>query len=140
MVGPITAQRTPATFNRELVRVLHVDAPAPLGTDRRGELDSGAPVAPSEMIRWALHGTVRRLVYESPSHVRVYGRAARLFTGKLREAIVHAARTCAVDGCEVPASWCEIDHVIPWVPDGRTEASNGRPLCTADHRARPGPP
>ncbi len=128
------------TFNRELAGLLHVDAPAPLGTERLCELDSGTVIAPDQMIRWALHGTVRRLVYDSPSHVLDYGRDARLFTGKLREAIVHAARTCAAEGCEVRASRCEIDHVAPWVPDGRTEAANGRPLCTADHRARPGPP
>ncbi len=136
----IVIHTDPDTFNRELARLLHLDPPAPLGTDRMCELDSGTTVAPSEMIRLALHGTVRRLVYESPSHVLDYGRDARLFTGKLREAVVHAARTCAAEGCEVRASRCEIDHVVPWVPDGRTEAANGRPLCTADHRARPGPP
>lgn len=128
------------TFNRELARVLHIDAPAPLGTERMCELDSGASIAPSEMIRLAMHGTVRRLVYDSPSHVLDYGHDARLFTGKLRQAIIHAARTCAAEGCEERASRCEIDHVVPAAANGRTEAANGRPLCTSDHRARPGPP
>ena len=128
------------TFNRELARVLHVEAPAPLGTERVCELDSGSSIAPNEMIRLALHGTVRRLVCDSPSHVLDYGHDVRLFTGKLRQAIIHAARTCAAPGCEVRASRCEIDHVLPAAVGGRTESGNGRPLCTSDHRARPGPP
>lgn len=136
----VTIHADPDTFNRELARVLHIDAPAPLGTERMCELDSGTVVAPSVMIRAALHGTVRRLVYESPSHVLDCGRDVRLFTGKLREAIVHAARTCAAEGCETRASRSEVDHVVPWTANGVTASSNGRPLCTADHRARPGPP
>ena len=128
------------TFNRELARLLHIDAPAPLGTERLCELDSGVSIPPSEMIRLALHGMVRRLVYDTPSHVLDYGHDARLFTGKLRQAIIHAARTCAAEGCEVRASRCEIDHVRPAASKGRTAAANGRPLCTSDHRARPGPP
>lgn len=136
----VTIHTDPDTFNRALAQVLHIEPPAPLGTERMCELDSGTVVSPSVMIRAALHGTVRRLVYESPSHVLDYGRDVRLFTGKLREAIVHAARTCAAEGCEVRASRSEVDHVVPWAADGITAASNGRPLCTADHRARPGPP
>ncbi len=130
----------PDTFNRELARVLHIEPAAPLGAVRMCERDSGTVVSPSIMVRAALHGTVRRLVYESPSHALDYGRDVRLFTGKLREAIVLAARTCASEGCEVRASRSEIDHVMPWADGGHTRADNGRPLCTTDHRARPGPP
>jgi hypothetical protein len=126
----------PDTFDRALARLLDVEPPEPLGTPFLCELDSGRTIAPDEAIRLALHGTVRRLVYESPSHVLDYGHDVRLFKGKLREAIVHAARTCRAEGCEVRASRCEIDHVLPAADDGRTEARNGRPLCRTDHRHR----
>ena len=126
----------PDTFDRALARLLDVEPPEPLGTNFMCELDSGRAIAPDEAIRLALHGTVRRLVYESPSHVLDYGHDVRLFKGKLREAIVHAARTCQSDGCEVRASRCEIDHVLPAADNGRTEARNGRPLCRTDHRHR----
>ncbi len=127
----------PDTFDRALARLLEVDPPPPLGTAFMCELDSGRTIAPDEALRLALHGTVRRLVYESPSHVLDYGRDVRLFTGALRQAIIHAARTCAAEGCEVRASRCEIDHVVPWgAARGETEASNGRPLCRTDHRHR----
>lgn len=131
----------PDTFTRELGRLVGVDAPESLGTKRMHELASGTVIAPSAMTRAALHGEVRRLIYSSPSHVLDYGRAVRLFDGALRQAIIHAARTCAADGCEVPAAHCEIDHVIDWADDGDTAAHNGQPLCRADHRnkRRPDP-
>lgn len=122
------------TFNRELARVVGIEAPEALGTTRMCELDSGTTVAPSAMVRAALHGTVRRLVYESPSHVLDYGTDVRLFRGKLREAIIHAARTCTDDGCDIRASRCEVDHRIPATVGGPTAAWNGQPKCRADHR------
>ncbi|MEM9465565.1 MAG: DUF222 domain-containing protein [Actinomycetota bacterium] len=124
----------PDTFNRELARVVGVEAPSPLGTTRLHELASGTVIDPSAMLRAALHGEVRRLVYTSPSHVLDYGRSVRLFQGALRQAIIHAARRCAADGCEIPASRCEIDHVVEWNAGGTTAASNATPRCRADHR------
>ena len=131
----------PDTFNRELARLIGVDAPEPLGTKRMHELASGTVIDPSAVIRAALHGEVRRLVYTTPSHVLDYGRAVRLFTGALRQAIIHAARRCVTEGCEVPASRCEIDHVIEWGDLGVTASDNGEPRCRPDHRhkSRRGP-
>lgn len=126
----------PDTFDRALARLLGVEPPEPLGTAFMCELDSGRTIAPDEAIRLALHGTMRRLVYESPSHVLDYGRDVRLFTGMLRQAIIHAARTCAADGCEERASRCEIDHIQPAADHGPTNPANGRPLCRPDHRHR----
>lgn len=133
----VVVHMDPDTLNRALARLLNVKAPESLGTSFMSELDSGRTIAPDEALRLALHGTVRRLVYESPSHVLNYGRDVRLFTGMLRQAIIHAARTCAADGCEERASRCEIDHIQPVAAaGGETKASNGRPLCRTDHRHR----
>ncbi|MEM9203879.1 MAG: HNH endonuclease signature motif containing protein [Actinomycetota bacterium] len=130
----IVIHTDPDTFNRELARLIGVDEPEPLGTTRMHELASGTIVEPTAVSRAALHGDVRRLIYRSPSHVLDYGRAVRLFTGPLRQAIIHAARTCAAEGCEVPASRCEVDHVVEWDDHGVTAAHNAQPLCRADHR------
>ena len=130
----IVIHTDPDTFNREFARVVGIEAPEPLGTARRCELDSGVAIRPSEMIRQALHGTVRRLVYTSKSHVLDYGTEVRLYRGALRQAIIHAARTCAEDDCDVRASRCEIDHRVPAVAGGPTNAANGQPLCPGGHR------
>ena len=126
----------PDTFNRELARLIGVDGPEPLGTTRMHELASGTVIDPSAMVRAALHGEVRRLVYTSPSHVLDYGRAVRLFQGALRQAIIHAARRCVAEGCEEPASRCEIDHVVEWTDLGMTASHNGEPRCRPDHRSK----
>ncbi len=126
----------PDTFNRELARLVRIDAPEPLATKRLHELASGTVIDPSAVIRAALLGEVRRLVYRSPSHVLDYGRAVRLFQGALRQAIIHAARRCAADGCETPAAQCEIDHVVEWAHGGVTAANNAEPRCRADHRLK----
>lgn len=127
----------PDTFNRELARLLGSEGPEPLGTTRMHELASGTIIDPSSVIRAVLHGEVRRLVYTRPSHVLDYGRAVRLFQGALRQAIIHAARRCVAEGCEVPAAQCEIDHVIEWGAHGVTAAANGEPRCRPDHRSKP---
>ena len=126
----------PDTFNTELARLLDAEVPERLGTRHLCELASGTVIAPAEAIRQALHGTVRRLVYQSPSHVLDYGREVRLFTGALRQAIIHAYRRCATPGCETRAARCEIDHIQPAGENGHTSAANGRPLCRTDHRHR----
>lgn len=130
----IVIHSDPDTFNHELARVVGIEAPAPLGTARMCELDSGVAIRPSEMIRQALHGTVRRLVYTSKSHVLDYGTEVRLFRGALRQAIIHAARTCREPDCDIRASRCEIDHRIPAAAGGPTSAANGQPLCPGGHR------
>lgn len=124
----------PDTFGHELARVLDIDAPEPLGTARMCELDSGVAIRPSAMIRLALHGTIRRLVYTSKSHVLDYGTEVRLFRGALRQAIIAAARTCAGSDCDVRASRSDIDHLIPASAGGPTNAANGQPLCRGCHR------
>lgn len=50
----------------------------------------------------------------------------------LRRALEFKYRTCATEGCTVPAWKCEIDHKIPW-PRGRTTASNTQPLSKTHH-------
>ncbi|WP_308491812.1 HNH endonuclease signature motif containing protein [Microbacterium terrisoli] len=41
---------------------------------------------------------------------------------------------CIIPGCHIPASWCEIHHVVPYAEGGRTHVDNGVPLCWWHHR------
>jgi len=41
--------------------------------------------------------------------------------------------TCRAPGCDVPASRCEVDHVIPWSEGGPTHASNLSCKCSTHH-------
>lgn len=130
------------TFEAALARALGVEGPEPLGDQERlCELDDGTVLSPSQMIEQALAGHVRRLVYESPGVILDYGRAQRLFTGALREAVCARDRVCDHPGCEIPARRCEIDHVVEWEAGGHTSHRNGKARCSFHHRnwkPRPG--
>ena len=39
-------------------------------------------------------------------------------------------RTCAHPGCSVGFDHCDIHHVNPWTPTGRTDLDNLLPLCS----------
>ena len=41
--------------------------------------------------------------------------------------------TCRAPGCGRPAATCELDHVVPWDPDGTTSEDNLATLCPAHH-------
>lgn len=43
--------------------------------------------------------------------------------------------TCVVPGCHVPASRCDLDHLVPW-PAGPTSADNLHALCRRHHLLR----
>ena len=43
-----------------------------------------------------------------------------------------AIKLCVAPGCGMPASRCDLDHVIPF-PDGPTSADNLHPECKAHH-------
>ncbi|MFT5978756.1 MAG: hypothetical protein ACI9AO_001610, partial [Ilumatobacter sp.] len=32
-------------------------------------------------------------------------------------------------GCDVPAEFCDVDHITPWINGGETNQANSMPLC-----------
>lgn len=122
------------TFERAIAQLAGQPPPESFGTERLHELDDGSVISPTQAIELGVVGDVRRLVYESPGVILDYGRRVRLFQGALREAICARDRVCDHPGCEIPARECEIDHVVPWHPDGETNHRNGRARCSFHHR------
>jgi hypothetical protein len=106
----------------------------------RMETDTGVSVAPTDVVRAAILGHVRRVVVDSAGVVVDAGRKRRLFTGVAREMALLLAHSCDHLGCTVPASQCAVDHVEEWTRDGgATDQVNGRPRCdphNADKSAR----
>ncbi|QXC61401.1 HNH endonuclease [Aquihabitans sp. G128] len=62
----------------------------------------------------------------------------RAFPGALRRAIEVRDRHCTHPGCTVPAERCDVDHIVEWSSGGDTTQANGRLLCPAHNRQRPG--
>lgn len=58
--------------------------------------------------------------------------------GGADEAEGHHPRGCRsagqVDGCDVPATWCDAHHEDPWSRGGRTDLKNALLVCGHHHR------
>lgn len=61
------------------------------------------------------------------------GRMRRLFSPAQRKAMAVRDRQCRVDGCDVPAAWCEAHHLRPWAKGGKTDLADGTLLCSFHH-------
>ena len=102
---------------------------------RRCATSDGTAVHPDVALRAMLHGSVRRVVVDAHDVVINLGRAQRLFVGKAREAAQLLAVTCGHRGCDVPAEFCDVDHVDEWAADGgRTDQDNAMPACGSHDR------
>ena len=100
----------------------------------RCETTSGVLVDPVAAVVAALHGHVRRVVFDSVGNVIDLGRRRRLFTGAAREAVRLQAPRCIWPGCHIPAGRCQSDHLDEWQHDGPTSPDNGAPLCGRHNR------
>ncbi len=108
---------------------------------RMCETTNGVAVHPHDVLRAALSGHVRRVVVDSDRVVIDMGRRQRLFTGSARSAAKLLIKRCEHIGCELPADFCDVDHVDEWDRNGgTTDQRNAAILCrfhnNDKHRSR----
>ncbi|CAN5432773.1 hypothetical protein BH10ACT2_BH10ACT2_07670 [soil metagenome] len=151
---PIDAQRPESTVNILIdvetfedalarMRLIPLRDESPIPTVRsattnvrRCETVDGALVTASEAVMAALHGHVRRVVFDSAGNVIDLGRRRRLFAGAAREAVRLQAPRCTWPGCCITAGHCNADHTTDWQHGGNTRPTNGGPLCPKHDRAK----
>lgn len=117
---------TDQLFGRSLQR----DIRPPFGPDRGfcHTLD-GVMVSARDTVLAALYGKVRLVVVDDHGVPIQMTSASRLFTGRMRDAVLMTAVRCTHPGCHRPATECEIDHLTPWSEGGTTDPHNGGPAC-----------
>jgi hypothetical protein len=108
-------------------------------TDRVCELANGTVLAPGALLPWLTEAHLERVLF-SPSRRVEVSEKARLFTGATRHAIEIRDRECTHPYCDIEASKCEADHIIPYTAGGLTTQENGRMLCGFHNRQRNGRP
>ncbi|MGW2090733.1 HNH endonuclease [Promicromonospora sukumoe] len=142
--GRAPVQVVRVTPTRPVVRVT-VPASVLLGLDDApGDLE-GFGAIPAETARLiATDSTWRRLVTDPVTGVlRDYSTTAYQPGKVLRGAVEARDATCTFPGCDTPATWCDLDHIEPFVHDQKshhagararqTRASNLHPLCRRHH-------
>ena len=105
-------------------------------TSRRCATSTGVAVHPDVALQAMFAGSVRRVMVDAHDVVINMGRTQRLFTGKARQAAQLLAVRCGFRGCDVPAGFCDVDHVTPWVDGGETDQANSMPLCGSHDRRK----
>ncbi len=105
------------------------------GGQGRGFIDGAqSPVSMKTIRHLVCGGGYQVMITDADGSIRGLGSPQRCFTAGQRKAIVARDGGCAIPGCNVPASWCEIHHVDPAENGGPTHTDNGVLLCWSHHR------
>ncbi|TWP36595.1 HNH endonuclease signature motif containing protein, partial [Leekyejoonella antrihumi] len=91
--------------------------------------------AVQEMIRTLGTTVTRALVDWHTGTILETGAATYRPTAAIRRHVLLRDQHCRFPGCERPAKFCDVDHVIPW-PQGPTQPANLQCLCRHHHRAK----
>jgi Domain of unknown function (DUF222)/HNH endonuclease len=97
------------------------------------ETEYGTFLTTDEISRISCDANLTRVVFGPDSQPLDVGRTKRLVTPALRVAVVARDLHCIFPGCERPASWCDIHHLIPWSEGGPTSLDNLVMLCRHHH-------
>lgn len=94
---------------------------------------SGDRFPMGDVARRGLDGTVFfHLMDEKACTVEVC--TEQRFANKKQTAIVTARdRGCVFPGCDAPAGWCDVNHVVPHALGGKTDINNMCLLCSFHH-------
>ncbi|MDP9821299.1 hypothetical protein J2S59_001108 [Nocardioides massiliensis] len=103
---------------------------AGLGFDPDGD---DTHITPEHARRLACQAQIIPAVLGQAGEILDLGRASRLHTPAMRKAIRLRDKTCRADGCDIPATWCEIHHLVPWSEGGKTSVKDGVALCSHHH-------
>ncbi len=97
-------------------------------------LSTGGQITEGAARRLACHAGIIPQVLGPKSEVLDQGRKARFHTEGQRIAMAVRDKTCTVEGCTIPASFCHAHHRVPWAEGGKTSVADGRMVCPRHHR------
>jgi hypothetical protein len=99
----------------------------------RRELGRGGPISGPGLDRLLCDASFRALVTDGPRAVLAYNRATPDIPPGLRRAVKLRDRGCTFSGCDRPAHWCDLHHIVPRNRGGPTTAENLTLLCRFHH-------
>ncbi|WP_433474127.1 DUF222 domain-containing protein [Spirillospora sp. CA-142024] len=103
------------------------------GGETPARLIDGTPIPASQARRIALAAGVSPLLLGG-GHTPLYlGHRVRFATGAQRQVLETLYPTCAVRGCEIPGTLCEVDHVHGWALGRNPTDIDKLALCCGWH-------
>jgi len=97
-------------------------------------LGHGQPVSVARLLALAGEAEVIPVIFHDRGGVLAYGRGRRLASRGQRLALAARDGGCCFPGCDRPAAWTEVHHVIEWAAGGSTDLDNQCLLCRYHHR------
>ena len=94
---------------------------------------TGDTISAAQARRLACNAKIIPAVLGGKSEILDLGRARRLFTPAQRKALLLRDNTCRAEGCDIPGTWSEAHHWIPWTTGGPTDLDNAALLCSHHH-------
>ena len=98
-----------------------------------GDDASGDQITAAQARRLACTAKIIPAVLGGDSLPLDLGRAQRLFSPAQRKALLLRDKTCRAEGCDIPGTWAEAHHLVPWSSAGRTDLANALLLCSHHH-------
>jgi hypothetical protein len=84
--------------------------------------------------RWlACDGGISRIIFGPDGAILDLGRTQRIANPSLRRAVELRDGGCVFAGCDAPAWWCDVHHLIHWAFGGETCQENSALLCERHH-------
>jgi hypothetical protein len=127
--------RTPTMGGTPPTVMVHVNAADLLADAGVGWIDGvDGPISMRTINQMIDNGGLQPVFFGSTGAILGLGSKERCFTPLQRKAITARDGGCIIPGCDSPAHWAEIHHVIPWRHGGKTHVDNGVLLCWYHHR------
>lgn len=93
----------------------------------------GTPVPMGSITHLLCDAAIQLMLTDDRGAPLRLGREQRLFSKHQRRALIARDRHCRAPGCDIPATWCEAHHVVPWSSGGYTDVGNAILLCSFHH-------
>jgi hypothetical protein len=100
----------------------------------KAELEHVGPVDPATARRIACDASITRVVMAGGSEPLDVGRRTPVISPAQRRAVVVRDRHCQFPGCDRPAPWCDVHHIVAWEEGGPTDLGNLILMCRPHHR------
>jgi hypothetical protein len=102
-------------------------------TGRACQTDRGGRITPQAVHDWLDGADFAPLITGPGGVVLHFGRTRRIATRKQRQAVAIRDGHCTFPGCDRPAGYADVHHLVPWEAGGGTDVDNLALLCHHHH-------
>ncbi|SDS68886.1 HNH endonuclease [Friedmanniella luteola] len=98
-----------------------------------GQTSDGTLIPTGTLLELASAAEIIPTVLDRAGAVLTLGRTRRIASPSQTLALAARDRGCSFPGCDLPPTWCERHHIVPWIEGGPTDLDNLTLLCRYHH-------